>query len=57
MESTIQNNKCERTDKWKQPLGQDKVVPPKPINDKAGSDAYLSIEDEDEEVTSPPRQD
>lgn len=31
---------------------QDKAVPPKPVNDKVGSDAYVNIEDEDQDATS-----
>lgn len=42
------------SDKGKQQMVQDKVVSPKPGNDKAGSDTYVNIEDDEEQVTSPP---
>lgn len=54
MESTVQNSRCEKIEKGKQPSSQDNSVPLEQINDKIGKDVYLDIENEDEEVTSPP---
>lgn len=57
MESTVQNSRCEKTNKEKQPQGQDDSVPHEQANRKVGEDEYVDIENENEEVTSPPRED
>lgn len=42
------------SDKGKQQVVQDKIASPKPTNDQAGNVTYVNIEDEEQQVTSPP---